>query len=126
MNGELVRGHDHIAGEFGHIPLSLRRAPLYVRIIRLLGSIYLLISLLSRAILGGICSNSVQNSLRDAGNSSFTVLDLVARARAGDAKALGAIQATARFLGLGLGSIVNTVESRIAFTWLVRSLLHGI
>jgi len=50
------------------------------------------------------------NSLRDAGNSSFTVLDLVARARAGDAKALGAIQATARFLGLGLGSIVNTVN----------------
>jgi len=23
VNGELVRGHDHIAGEFGHIPLSL-------------------------------------------------------------------------------------------------------
>ena len=50
------------------------------------------------------------NTLRDAEESSFTVPDLIARARAGDAKAQAAIQATARFLGLGLGGIVNTVN----------------
>src|SRR5258707_8785388 len=50
------------------------------------------------------------NDLRDAEHSSFTVLDLVARARGGDAKALAAIQATARFMGLGLGTIVNIIN----------------
>jgi predicted NBD/HSP70 family sugar kinase len=50
------------------------------------------------------------NTLRDAEQSSFTVLDLIARARAGDAKAIGAIQSTARFIGLGLGTIVNVIN----------------
>ncbi len=36
--------------------------------------------------------------------------DLASRARGGDAKAVAAIQATARFLGLGLGTIVNGVN----------------
>ena len=38
------------------------------------------------------------------------MLDLVARAHGGDAKANLAIQATARFLGLGLATVVNTVN----------------
>jgi predicted NBD/HSP70 family sugar kinase len=50
------------------------------------------------------------NNLRDAEKSAFTVLDLIARARGGDGKAIAAIQATARFLGLGLGAIVNIVN----------------
>jgi predicted NBD/HSP70 family sugar kinase len=50
------------------------------------------------------------NNLRDAEHSSFTVLDLIARARGGDAKAIAAIHATARFLGLGLGTIVNVLN----------------
>jgi predicted NBD/HSP70 family sugar kinase len=50
------------------------------------------------------------NSLRDAEHSSFTVLDLIARARGDDAKATAAIQTTARFLGLGLGTIVNVIN----------------
>ncbi len=50
------------------------------------------------------------NNLRDAEHTSFTVLDLIARARGGDAKAIAAIHATARFLGLGLGTIVNVLN----------------
>jgi len=50
------------------------------------------------------------NNLRDAEHSSFTVIDLVARARGGDAKAIAAIQATARFLGLGLATIINVIN----------------
>jgi predicted NBD/HSP70 family sugar kinase len=50
------------------------------------------------------------NTLRDAEQSSFTVLDLITRARGGDAKAIGAIQSTARFIGLGLGTIVNVIN----------------
>jgi len=49
-------------------------------------------------------------ALHEAGRDSFTVLDLVARARGGDAKAATAVQATARFLGLGLATIVNVVN----------------
>lgn len=47
---------------------------------------------------------------RDAEAASFTVEDLIARARAGDAKALAAINSTARYLGLGLASIINSLD----------------
>jgi predicted NBD/HSP70 family sugar kinase len=49
-------------------------------------------------------------TLHDAEQSSFTVLDLIDRARSGDAKAIAAIQATARFLGLGLATIINVLN----------------
>jgi len=42
--------------------------------------------------------------------AAFTIDDLIARARAGDAKASAAIQATARYLGLGLASIINAID----------------
>ena len=45
----------------------------------------------------------------------FTVEDLVARARGGDAKAIAAIEATARYLGLGLASIVNALNPGCVF-----------
>jgi predicted NBD/HSP70 family sugar kinase len=41
---------------------------------------------------------------------SFTIEDLIARARGGDAKAAAALQATARYLGLGLASVVNALD----------------
>ena len=48
--------------------------------------------------------------LKQVERKSFTILDLIARARSGDAKALSAIQTSARFLGLGIAAIVNTVN----------------
>ena len=45
-----------------------------------------------------------------AENSLFTIEDLIVRARAGDAKAVAAIQSTARYLGLGLASIINAID----------------
>jgi len=50
------------------------------------------------------------NKLHRAKKGSFTVLDLIARARGGDAKAKAAMQSTAHFLGLGLGTIVNVIN----------------
>jgi predicted NBD/HSP70 family sugar kinase len=47
---------------------------------------------------------------QSAENANFTVDDLIARARTGDAKALAAINSTARYLGLGLASIVNSLD----------------
>jgi predicted NBD/HSP70 family sugar kinase len=47
---------------------------------------------------------------RDVETSNFSIEDLIARARAGEAKALAAINSTARYLGLGLASIINAVD----------------
>jgi predicted NBD/HSP70 family sugar kinase len=109
INGELVRGRDHIAGEFGHIPLNLDGPRCMCGASGCWEAYISNLATLSRYF-GWDLSKLSPNSLRDAEQSSFTVLDLVARARAGDAKAIAAIQATARFLGLGLGAIVNIVN----------------
>lgn len=109
INGELVRGHDHIAGEFGHIPLNLDGPRCMCGSSGCWEAYISNLATLSRYFGWNLFKLS-PNSLRNAENSSFTVLDLIARARGGDAKALAAIQATARFLGLGLGTIVNIVN----------------
>ena len=41
--------------------------------------------------------------------------DLIARARAGDGKAVAALQASARYLGLGLGGVVNIIDPDCVF-----------
>jgi len=48
--------------------------------------------------------------LKELERKSFTILDLIARARSGDAKALAAVQTTGKFLGLGLATIVNIIN----------------
>jgi N-acetylglucosamine repressor len=108
-NGELVRGHDHIAGEFGHIPLQLDGPRCMCGASGCWEAYISNLATVSRYF-GWDLSTLSPNSLRDAEQTSFTVVDLIARARLGDAKALSAIQATARFLGLGLATIVNVVN----------------
>ena len=108
-NGELVRGHDNIAGEFGHMPLNLDGPRCMCGASGCWEAYVSNLATLSRYF-GWNLSKLSPNSLRDAEQNSFTVLDLVARARGGDAKAIAAIQTTARFLGLGLGTIVNIVN----------------
>ena len=106
MNGEVLRGRHNIAGEFGHVPLSLdgprcscgaqgcweayisNRAPLarsFGRPANLAGP-------------------------EDPARRQFTMEDLIARARASDAKAVAALEATARYLGLGLASVINALD----------------
>jgi predicted NBD/HSP70 family sugar kinase len=50
-----------------------------------------------------------------AEDPGFTIHDLVARARTGDGKAIAALQATARYLGLGLGGVVNIINPDYVF-----------
>jgi predicted NBD/HSP70 family sugar kinase len=122
-NGELVRGHDNIAGEFGHMPLNLDGPRCMCGASGCWEAYISNLATLSRYF-GWNLSKLNPKSLRDAEQNSFTVLDLVARARGGDAKAIAAIQATARFLGLGLATIVNIVnpdciylEGEISTAW---------
>jgi predicted NBD/HSP70 family sugar kinase len=42
--------------------------------------------------------------------ATFTMEDLIARARGGDARATSALQATAHYLGIGLGGLVNAYD----------------
>ncbi len=109
VNGELLRGRDHIAGEFGHMPLNLD-GPLCMCGASGCWETYTSnLATLSRYF-GWNLSKRSPKRLKDAERSSFTVLDLVARARGGDAKAIAALQTSARFLGLGIATIINIIN----------------
>lgn len=58
--------------------------------------------------------NLTQRQPQSIETADFTIEDLIARGRGGDTKALAALESTARYLGLGLASIINAVDpSRI-------------
>jgi N-acetylglucosamine repressor len=106
MNGEVLRGRHNIAGEFGHVPLSLDgpRCSCGAN-----GCWEAYVS--NRATLARYFGRPVKyDGLEDASHRAFTMDDLIARARGGDAKAIAALEATARYLGLGLASIINAVD----------------
>ena len=109
VNGELLRGRDHIAGEFGHMPLNLE-GPLCMCGNNGCWEAYTSnLATLSRYF-GWNLSKRSPKDLKDAERSSFTVLDLIACARRGDAKAVAAVLATGRFLGLGIATIINLIN----------------
>src|SRR5215470_15672704 len=110
VNGELLRGRHNTAGEFGHVPLSVDGPRCSC------GSTGCWEAYVSNlATLSRYFGRQAQESrLIPAEFASFTIEDLISRARASDAKAIAAIQTTARYLGLGLASIINAIDpSRI-------------
>ena len=109
VNGELLRGRDHVAGEFGHMTLDLN-GPRCMCGANGCWEVYTSnLATLSRYF-GWNLSKLSPKHLKHVERKSFTIVDLITRARGGDAKALSAIQTSARFLGLGIAAIVNTVN----------------
>src|SRR4029079_6861713 len=106
INGELLRGRHNTAGEFGHVPLSIDGPRCSCGATGCWEAYVSNIATLSRYF-GRDLS---EPGPREVESAAFSVEDLIARARAGDAKALAAINSTARYLGLGLASIVNAVD----------------
>jgi N-acetylglucosamine repressor len=107
VNGEVLRGRHNVAGEFGHVPLSLDGPRCAC------GSNGCWEAYVSnRATLARYFGRTSADEARpaDASNKQFTIEDLIARSRAGDAKAVAALEATARYLGLGLASVVNAFD----------------
>src|SRR6185503_113591 len=106
IHGELVRGAHNIAGEFGHVPLSLDGPRCSC------GSTGCWEAYVSnRATLARYFGREIESSgPARVEERAFSIEDLVARARSGDAKAVTAIQATARYLGLGLASVINATD----------------
>ena len=109
VNGELLRGADHIAGEFAHVPLNIEGPRCRCGADGCWEAYISNLATLSRYF-GWDLSKLSPNKLHDRKKGSFTVPDLIARARGGDKKAMSAIQSTAHFLGLGLGTIVNVIN----------------
>jgi predicted NBD/HSP70 family sugar kinase len=106
VNGELMRGRHNTAGEFGHVPLSIDGPRCSCGATGCWEAYISNIATLSRYF----GRDLAEPGPKDVDASTFTVEDLIAHARAGDAKALAAINSTARYLGLGLASIINALD----------------
>ncbi len=107
INNEVLRGRHNIAGEFGHVPLSLDGPRCAC------GSNGCWEAYVSnRATLARYFgrNNPEPAGPQDVVHKQFTMDDLIKRGRAGDAKAVAALEATARYLGLGLASVINTFD----------------
>jgi len=112
MNGEVLRGRHNIAGEFGHVPLSLDGPRCAC------GSNGCWEAYVSnRATLARYFGRALTHASgpEDATHRQFTIEDLIARARASDAKAVAALDTTARYLGLGLASVINALDPARVF-----------
>jgi N-acetylglucosamine repressor len=110
INGELIRGRHNTAGEFGHVPLSID-GPKCSCGANGCWEVYIS----NPATLSRYFGRNVTNRQpQDLDRADFTIEDLITRARANDSKALTALSSTARYLGLGLASIINAIDpSRI-------------
>ena len=108
VNGELLRGHHNIAGEFAHMPLSLDGPRCSCGATGCWEAHISNLATLTRYF--GRAPRAAA-----AGDRSFTIDDLIARARTGDGKAIAALQASARYLGLGLGGVVNVINPERVF-----------
>ena len=106
INGELVRGRHNTAGEFGHVPLSIDGPPCSCGSNGCWEAYISNPATLSRYFGRNVVSRQPQ----PIDVSEFTIEDLVARARSNDSKALTTLNSTARYLGMGLASIVNAID----------------
>ena len=106
VNGEVLRGRHNTAGEFGHVPLSIDGPKCSCGATGCWEAYVSNLATLSRYF-GRDLSDPRP---RDSEAANFSIEDLIAQARAGDAKALAALNSTARYLGLGLASIVNALD----------------
>jgi predicted NBD/HSP70 family sugar kinase len=106
IDGQVLRGRHNIAGEFGHLPLSIDGPRCSC------GAAGCWEAYISNgATLARYFGRSGPGVDGDrATHRPFTIEDLVTRARAHDAKAVAAVAATARYLGLGLASVINALD----------------
>ena len=107
VNGELLRGRHNIAGEFAHMPLSIDGPRCSCGAIGCWEAHISNLATLTRYF--------GRPQQRTSGDHAFTIDSLITRARSGDVKAAAALQASARYLGLGLGGIVNIIDPDCIF-----------
>ena len=106
INGELIRGRHNTAGEFGHVPLSIDGPPCSCGANGCWEAYISNLATLSRYF----GKNLLRRQPQPVEEAEFTIGDLIRAARAGESRALTALHSTARYLGLGLASIINAVD----------------
>jgi N-acetylglucosamine repressor len=111
INGELMRGKHNTAGEFAHIPLNIDGPICFCGANGCWESYISNLATLSRYF-GRSLTNKQPQTIEHA---QFTIEDLISRARGGDAKAVTALHSTARYLGLGLASVINVIDPNCVY-----------
>ena len=114
INGELVRGQHNIAGEFGHAPLNIDGPRCLCGATGCWETYISNIATLSRYFVRD-SSKIISRDIFSTQNESFTINDLIARARSGDARAITTLQSTGRYLGLGLATVLNIFNPNCVF-----------
>lgn len=112
VEGSVVRGHDNTAGEFGHVPIALDGPRCLCGNLGCLEVYTSNLATLARYHGYDISLPETRERLRE---SAFTIEDLIARARSGDARARAAIEETARYLGIGVSVIVNALNPELIY-----------
>ncbi|MBW3630296.1 MAG: ROK family protein [Gemmatimonadetes bacterium] len=107
VNGQLVRGHGHTAGEFGHIPIDPRGPRCVCGSVGCWETFTSNIATLTR-YLGREPSAAESRQLLH--EQELTIVELIARARGGDERALESLLETGRYMGVGLAMIVNALN----------------
>lgn len=105
LGGELMRGQHNIAGEFGHVPLNLDGPRCACGATGCWEYYVSNITTLSRYV-----GRDLRNDTAAEDQSTLTVDDVIHRAHGGDPRALAALRSTARYLGLGLGAMINAID----------------
>ena len=106
VNGEVLRGRHNVAGEFGHVPLAGEGPRCACGATGCWEAYVSNLATLSRYFGRDLSPRKpIPPEI-----ASFSVDDLVSRARGGDSKAVSALHSTAHYLGLGLASVVNAVD----------------
>lgn len=107
LNGQLIRGANNQAGEFGHLSLDPAGPQCLCGALGCWEAYTSNQATLSR-YLGRELTPLWGRAVRHA--PSLTIDDLVARARGGDQRAVRAIEATGHYLGIGIGGIINALN----------------
>jgi N-acetylglucosamine repressor len=111
INGELMRGKHNTAGEFAHIPLNIDGPSCFCGANGCWEAYISNLATLSRYFGRSLTKKEPQT----VENATFTIEDLISRARGGDAKAVTALHSTARYLGLGLASVINVIDPNCVY-----------
>lgn len=104
INGQVVRGAGHTAGEFGHIPINPNMPACLCGARGCLEASASNLATIARYLGYDLGEHESREALRE---SSFTINDLIAKARAGDERALASLRESGHYIGLGVSVIVN-------------------
>ena len=109
VGGELMRGHNNIAGQFAHIPLQIDGPRCSCGANGCWEAFVANTATVSRYL------GKLTQRLEANGKPAISIDDVIARARAGDEKAMSALKITARYLGLGLSMIVKAIDPNVIY-----------